>query len=491
MKSTLSKSQFIRGLQCHKSLWLYKNKPELRTSPNDFQRAIFDMGTEIGIYARKLFPGGKVIVYEGSSIQEKVKQTQEHMFQGTKTIYEATFMYDDIIVMVDILHRGDNGWEIYEVKGSTGLKKVYYNDISVQYYVLKELDLPVSDAYLVYLNKEYIRDGDINIQELFCVQRMTRQVKEKRDFLGERLMEIRAMLDGGCPEIDIGTYCFSPYECDFKKHCWKGIPENTVFDLRNRGVDKFEYYNKGVMKFCDIDLDELNVKQRMQVETELSGVPVIKKEKIEEFLGALYYPRFFLDFETFMPPVPLYDGMRPYQPIPFQYSLHMLKNEQAELQYYEFLAEAGSDPRERIIKDLIRLIPANACIVSYNSSYEKMIIKHLAKQFPDYKEKLMEIRGNIQDLMVPFRQRHYYKKEMKGSCSIKFILPALVPELSYKGMAVSGGGEAMNVYARLHLITDKDELEQTRKDLIEYCKLDTLGMVKILEKLKEVCCRSV
>ncbi len=486
MKIFLSKSQFIKALQCHKALWLYKNKPDLRIPPDKFQQAVFDMGTDVGIYAQGLFPGGEEIKFEGSTFSEKIKQTQDHICMGKKTIYEATFQYDNVMVMVDILHKGEHGWEMYEVKASTGVKEVYLNDVSIQYYVVTGSGVPLSKTSVVCLNNKYVKNGDINIHELFAIHDLTEQVEEKQPFIKKNLEDIRTMLQGGCPDINIGPYCTSPYNCDFMEHCWQHIPANTVFDLRERGIDKFEYYNNGIINLSDLNTDDLNVKQKMQVEAVVNGQETIKKEEISKFLDTLYYPYYFLDFETFMPPVPLFDGTRPYQAIPFQYSLHVLEKENAELEHYEFLAEAGTDPREDLIKELIKSIPDNACVISYNSSYEQMILRQLSKQFPQYEKDLMKIHENMFDLMVPFKRRYYYTKEMKGSYSIKSVLPALVPDLSYKGMAVSGGGEAMYVYSGLHLIKDLEQVKQIRKDLLEYCKLDTLGMVKVLEKIKQL-----
>jgi hypothetical protein len=486
MKLSLSKSQFIRGLQCHKSLWFYKNRPELRTPPDDFQQAIFDMGTEVGLFARGLFPGGKEIRYENSTFQQKIQQTLQFIQDGSKTIYEATFLYDDIIVMVDILHKGDKGWELYEVKSSTSLKEEYLNDVSIQYYVLSGSALAVSQASLVNINNEYVRKGDVESAQLFNINNLTKEVIQNQKFVADEISNMRSMLKRACPKVDIGPQCSSPYECDFIDHCWADIPEKSVFDLKEKGIDKFDYYYRGIVTFADLDLDELNYKQRMQVEAELNDTTNIDVKGIKEFLNNLYYPLFFLDFETFMSPIPHYDGTRPYQPIPFQYSIHYLKSNRTKLKHYEFLADVNMDPREKIATNLTSLIPEDACIITYNSSFEKTRIKDLAEQFPHLTDKLMDIHDRIIDLMPTFRKRHYYTKEMEGSYSMKAVLPALVPDLSYAGMSVCNGSDAMNVYSSLHLIKDENEVQKIRKDLLKYCRLDTLGMVRIIDKLKEV-----
>jgi hypothetical protein len=204
-------------------------------------------------------------------------------------------------------------------------------------------------------------------------------------------------------------------------------------------------------------------------------------EAIKEFLDTLYYPLYFLDFETFNPAVPVFDGIRPYQRTPFQYSIHYQETKGGKIYHHEFLAKEGTDPREKLAQGLVDNIPKASCVLAYNCGFEKGVIEELAEQFPQHKGKLMDIHGSILDLMTPFQSRAIYKKEMNGSYSIKAVLPALVPEMSYDEMEISQGGQASSFYATLHLIERHEERKKIRHDLMEYCKLDTLAMVKILE----------
>jgi hypothetical protein len=487
MSFSLSKSQFMRGIQCHKSLWLFKNRPDLRTPPEAFQQAIFNLGNEVGLSARGLFPGGKEIQYDNNTFQQKIDQTGRYTREGAETIYEATFLHDDIIVMVDILRWGDRGWELYEVKSSTSLREEYLNDVSIQYHVLSGSGLALSRVFLVNINNEYVRRGDIKAAELFNLHDLTDEVIRNQIFVSDKISHLRSILGKDCPAVDIGPQCSSPHDCDFIEHCWAHIPEKSVFDLTEKGVDKFGCYYSGIVRFTDLDLNDLNYKQRMQVEAELNDTITIDIKGIQEFLGKLHYPQCFMDFETFMPPIPLYEGTRPYQPIPFQYSIHCLKGERADLKHHEYLADVNEDPREKIAADLSTIIPEDACVITYNSAFEKSRLKDMAEQFPHLSKKLMNIHDRIIDLMPTFRKRHYYRKEMGGSYSMKAVLPALVPDLSYAGMAVCDGSDAMNIYTTLHLVQDEAEVRKIRRNLLEYCTLDTLGMVRIVEKLKEVC----
>ena len=206
-------------------------------------------------------------------------------------------------------------------------------------------------------------------------------------------------------------------------------------------------------------------------------------------MNTLYYPFYFLDFETFQQAIPKYDGISPYMQIPFQYSLHYIEKEEGKIEHKEFLAEVGKDPRRSLAERLVKDIPLNACVLAYNMKFEKMVIKQLAEMYEDLREDLMLIHENMKDLMIPFDERMYYTKEMEGSYSIKYVLPALFldsPELDYHNLnIIHNGSEAMNAFAELDKKT-REEQEIIRKSLLEYCKLDTLAMVKIWEKLKKI-----
>lgn len=492
MSTNLSKSRFIRGLQCHKSLWLYSHKPELREEPAPAQLAAYEMGTEVGVLAQKLFPDGSRLSFEDDGVKEMLRRTAELIKDGAETIYEATFRHDGVLVMVDILHRGEGGWEIYEVKSSTEVKDVHLYDLAVQHYVLKGSGLDISRTCIVHINNEYVRQGEIEVNGLFSIADLTSDVVVNQKFVIEELDKMQKILEGERPAIDIGTHCYDPYECDFMGHCWAHIPENSVFDLsRLTLTKKFALYNEGVVSFKDIPEDyPLSVRQLAQVDGELTGREIIDRDGIKEFIDSLHYPLYFLDFETFRLAVPPFDGIRPYEQVPFQYSIHVLKGEGAELEHYEFLAEAGTDAREAIARGLVETIPQGACVMAYNMAFEKMIIRPLADRFPAYRDRLMKIHDNMADLMEPFRRLYYYTREMKGSYSIKKVLPALVPEMSYEGMEVSNGDEAMGAYLSLQFEEDRTKVESVRRALLKYCGLDTLAMVKLLFKLKEVISKS-
>ncbi|MBF0275793.1 MAG: DUF2779 domain-containing protein [Nitrospinae bacterium] len=267
-----------------------------------------------------------------------------------------------------------------------------------------------------------------------------------------------------------------------------------MFDISTLSIkEKFKLYSRGIIDIKDLPKNfPLSPSQKLQVDCEIDEKPHINREEIQNFLSKINYPLYFLDFEAFQEPIPLFDKIKPYQQLPFQFSLHYIEepnwngNLSEVLKHEEFLAKTGTDPREEIASNLVRLIPENASVLCYDKSFEKLIIKGLASDFPQYKEKLLNINKNLLDMMTPFREMHLYKREMKGRHSIKAVLPALVPELRYDELAVSNGRAACTAYAKLSRIDNKEEIERLSKGLLEYCKLDTFAMVKILEKLYEI-----
>ena len=480
----LSKSLYTRGLQCHKSLYLHKYRPELRGEPTPELEALWKSGHEVGDFARMLFPGGVVVPFDGLTKDEQLAKTREEIDRGTKAIYEATFTHNDVFVKADIIVRNRGSWDLYEVKSSTSVKEHYWDDVAIQYYVLSGCGVPVNKAYLVHVNNSYVREGDIVPEELFVPQDITGIVKEKQASIPEELAEMRAMLRGKMPGIDIGPHCDDPYECDFKGHCWEHVPEDSVFSLRGRGVDPWELYRQGVIRLADVPLDSLNLMQRMQVEYFLSRKSHADPKKVREFLKKIGYPVCFLDFETFGSAIPLFDGTRPYQQVPFQYSMHRIDAKGNEARHFEYLAPPGVDPRKEMAEKLLGEIPEGACVLVYNIAFEKRVLRELGESLPKLRKRLNAITEGMIDMMEPFKARDIYDWRMNGSYSLKSVLPVLVPEMTYKDLEIRDGAMASEAYFTMGEITDPAELARLRKALLEYCRQDTLGLLCLLEKMQ-------
>ena len=489
---TLSKSLYIRGLQCEKSLWLKKKKPEVLQAPDDGAQAVFDTGTSVGELACELFSGGERIKYTGD-FNAQIAKTKELIENGAKVIYEATFCFEGILVMVDILCVSDDGLVINEVKSSTSVKEVYIDDAAIQYYVLSSLGYKVSAVNIIHIDNSYVRGEKLEIEKLFHAEDVTEQIIQKQTEIPQILNKFEEILSKNVePEVDIGPHCSDPYHCDAWEYCWheqRGIPEYSIFNIsRLRSDKKFDLYKNGVVKFEDIkELDKFNASQQIQIRSELSQEQIIDKDAIKEFLDTLSYPLYHLDFETFQQAVPEFVGLRPYEQIPFQFSIHK-DDGRGNLEHFEFLAEVGADPRYELALNLVKIIPQDACVLAYNMSFEKGVIRQLAINYPQISNELMAIHDNIRDLMAPFASKSYYHPKMQGSYSIKYVLPALVPEFesAYKDLnLIHHGGEAMQAYEAMTYMP-ADEREAYKKALLAYCELDTLAMVKVLEKLREV-----
>lgn len=485
-KDYLSKSLFIRGLQCHKSLYLQKYRPELKGEVSEETEKRFDVGYEIGDLAQGLFPGGVIVPYEGLSHSEQIDMTQSLIRQGISTIYEATFFHNGVFVKADILHRGNSGWEIYEVKSSASVKDYHLNDASIQYYVISGTGLPISKVFIVHINTDYVRSGDIDVDKLFTLVDITETAKAKEPFIKEELQKRQCMLQEDEPAIDIGPHCDDPFECDFKSHCWSHIPSPSVFEYAGIGrPDGFALYRKGIVRMEDVPIQSLEWRQKMQLEGLLHKKNHIDIATVKKFLDALRYPLCFMDFETlFGVPVPLYDGTSPYQQIPFQYSLHIIPEKGGGLFHHEFLSEGSTNPQGKFIDSLLAVLPKESCILTWNQGFEIGRLRELSDAFPQREKEIKTIIANIKDLMAPFRDKSIYHWQFNGSYSIKAVLPALVPELSYDNLNISDGGTASSAW--LHMIQSKDEKEKSviRKQLLQYCHLDTFAMVRVLEKIK-------
>lgn len=290
------------------------------------------------------------------------------------------------------------------------------------------------------------------------------------------------------PQIDIGEHCYSPYICGFYNYCRRHIPENSVFDLsRVHLTNKYEMYRSGIISMEELsDEKHLPRSAKIQVDVFKNGKELVDVEGIRNFLEEIHYPIYFMDFETFQPAIPLFDNSKPYMQIPFQYSLHYLERKGAELQHFEFLADAGDDPRIPFIENLLRDVKESGDILVYNKSFEIKRLNEIAEAFPQYKMKIDNLISRIKDLILPFQKKYYYTNEMKGSYSIKNVLPALVPELNYHNLPINEGGLASLTFESLFDENNSEVINEKRKNLLEYCKLDTFAMVKILEKLESI-----
>lgn len=488
-KHILSKSTFIRGLQCSKSLYLYKNFIHLRDPLSAEQQSMFSRGNSVGELAQQLFPGGIDPTAEKRfDTIAAVLKTRDLIEKGEEVIYEAAFQSDKVLVILDILVKRDDKWYAYEVKSSTKISNTYLLDASLQYYVITSSGLPLEDISLVTINNNYLKNGPIDPHSLFSIRSVKKEALSNQEMIEEKIRSSKLVVDNPqIPEIKIGEHCFSPYSCDFMGTCWKNVPKNSVFEISGiPKAEQFALYNAGFKTIPEIpEINVLDKNANIHIGSVKSGNIVINTAAIRKFLDRAAYPLFFMDFETFMPAVPIYNGTKPYQHIPFQYSLHYKKEKNAPLEHFDFLGEQGIDPRKAFLMSLLENTKASGTILVFDSLMERNVLNGLKKDFPDYGSGIDSRLERIIDLAQPFQERSYYHPAMKNSFSIKNLLPALVPELSYTGLKISSGSIAMIAFEKLQTETDMFKILEIKEQLLEYCKLDTLAMVKVFEILEK------
>lgn len=488
----LSKSKFLSGLQCHKRLYLEIHQPNLATPPDASTRAIMDMGTEIGVLAQQRFPGG-VLVKAGFRQREVAVVETAGLLQDPMipAIFEGAFEHDGVLVRVDILERVQTGsvespsWRLIEVKSSTRVKDVHLDDLSIQSSIVQGSGVRLDATCLMYINTDYRYDrGEVDLQALFSVEDVSESVTARRMLVPERLAAMKAMLLGAqAPMIEPDQHCHSPYDCPFWAHCTKEKSPRWIYHLPGKKDMVRRLVEQGVLTIDDIpDRTHLSDAQR-KVKDNVEWI----SPELGSVLRAVHYPVHHLDVETIMLARPRFPATRPYQALPVQWSNH-IELESGEVLHQEFLHDEASEPRQRWAEALIESVGEKGSIVVY-SAYEDAILRQLADDFPELRSALKSIVKRLWDLL-PVIKSHYYHPAFNGSYSIKSVLPAVVPSLGYRDLAIQAGGHAAAEYYRMVFVeTDWIERASIRDSLLRYCARDTLAMVELRRALSEKAAR--
>jgi len=484
----LSKSKYLNGIQCPRLLWIAVNDKGRMPEIDEAQQKLFDEGHIVGNYAKKLFPEGVDIPTEdfGGNLEQTKKLIKEN-----KVLFEPAFLVDRLYSRADILEPTKEGWNIIEVKSSTEVKDVNLQDVAFQKYVYEKAGLKINKCYLLHINNQYVRQGDIEIDKLFTKEDISINIAEEIKLVPERAKLFLEIIDGKEPDSIIGEYCDDPYDCSMKKECWAFLPkENSVFDLHRGGKKSWDLFRRDILAIKDIpENEELNDKQQIQLSCEKTNKPHINTPAIQEFFKTLEYPLYFLDFETYSTAIPLYNGLKPYQQITFQFSLHKIDSK-GKKTHFSFIASGKQDPRKKFVNAIKRKLGVKGSVIVYNQAFEQTRLKELGELFPADKEYLLSVNERMKDLLIPFRNFDYYNRKQEGSASIKYVLPALT-DMTYKGMEIANGGQASLKYAYItHGKIDgtkakKEEIKKVREDLKKYCGLDTEAMIQVMDKLRE------
>ncbi len=513
----LTKSNYLLGLQCPKLLWITKKDKTRIPEPDISAKHNFKIGTLIGELATTVFESG--IDLSQCNFKENIDKTKESL-EERKPIFEAGFLVDNLFSRGDILFpTGDNSskddsgepkWDIIEVKSATKVKDINIHDVSFQKYIYEKAGLKIRKCFLMHINNQYIKNGEIEPKELFHQEDITEKVEEFSLGIEKRIENMLKIINSREePKCSIGVYCSDPYDCPLKIECWKHIPKESIFDFyRMFSKKKFELYNSGIVKLNDVpDSVKLNDKQKIQRLLALAPENKIHKDKeqIKHFLDNLNYPVYYLDFETINPAIPKFDGMKPYQRIPFQFSLHIQEKPNGELKHVSFLAEGTSDSRPKFMQALKDNLGDGGDVLVYNQGFEKGVMNECSDALPEFREWYDEnILPRIKDLWDVFRNFWYYDSKQKGSASIKYVLPVL-SDLSYSEMDIRNGIMASLEYERVTFGSNDEickeetkninpeevkgliklERKRVRDNLEKYCGLDTFAEVEIVKGLME------
>ncbi len=482
----LSKSRYLNGLQCPRLLWIVSNEPDRLPKPDAVTRYAFDQGHEIGKLSHSLYPDG---VFLGVDDFAGNLRATKSALRLRRPLFEAGIYSGQLYCRTDILvPAGEDDWDIIEVKSSTEVRDEHLHDVAFQRHVCSLAGLPIRRCHVMHLNREYIRYGDIELGQLLVSEDVTAELDILSIGIEDSIESmLQCIMSTECPCVTIGRHCGDPYPCALQPECWAHLPDQNVMTL-NRGKKLGEeLLGCGILDIRQIpDGVPLNAKQSIQKECAATGKPQINAVELRGFLKELIYPLYFMDFETFKTAIPLYDGTRPYQNIPFQFSLHVVEHPGGEPRHYSFLARGKDDPRPGFMAALTETLGAEGTVLVYNQAFEKSVLAELAQFLPRYQPWVDDVLARIVDLMAPFRGFLYYHPDQCGSASLKRVMPALTG-MSYDYLCIADGQMASLAYVRATFgEMPEEERQQVRNDLEIYCGQDTGGMVEIVKRLGEL-----
>src|SRR5579859_2364131 len=490
VSNRISKSKFVAGCQCLKRLYLQVHEPELAAEPDAAAEAIIEQGREVGMLARQMFPGGVEVRSEGG-LDQAIRATREIIGnRDVPAIFEGTFEHKGVLVRVDVLHRRkDERWRLIEVKSTTEVKDHHLEDLAIQYRVVSRSGVDLAASCLAHVSRDYVYEGGtIDARRFFWIRNLTRQVEKLQAELKVQLRsEFRVLAMPEAPNIPAGRHCSNPFTCEFFDHCNPPIPKDHILRLpRIHASTVAKLVALGVQSIHEIpEHYPLTGRLRRACASVQMGEPWYSPE-IGEELRKLKYPLYFADFETVNPALPRFAGMRPYDQIPFQWSVHVQRQPGAVPEHFEFLASDRSDPRQAFISALCDALGDRGSIVVYSQQFESQRLLDLASWLPSFSGRIDKIQRRLWDLL-PIVRNYVCHPAFGGSYSLKSVLPALVPEMTYEGMEVADGQAAGFAWESL-IGGDWSEAErkQKRQALLDYCGKDTLGMVRLVEKLQRV-----
>lgn len=480
--SGLSKSRVLAHLQCPRRLWLQVHRTELAEYDGG-TTARFAAGTLVGEIARWFYPDGTLI--DTTNNAQALEDTARLLDGSPRPLFEATLQADGVLVQADLLWPDGNGrWGLTEVKSSTSVKDYHYLDAAVQARIARAAGIKLSRVEIAHVDNRFIYPGDGDYDGLLTRADITGEIASLEAEVPAWITSARATLDGDDPETPPGDHCHDPYDCPFLGHCVPFDP--TVFPPeilpRQRGLAAM-LRAEGHDDLRDVPAARLTNPLHRRVHEVTQTGRAFLDPAAGRILETLPRPHYYLDFETIQFAVPVWTGTRPYQQIPFQWSCH-IEDDSGAITHHEFLAEPPADPRRAFATTMLGALGDRGPVFVYHAAFERTRIHELADAFPDLAPALQAVAARIVDLL-PIVREHYYHRDMRGSWSIKAVLPTIAPELSYGDLEVSDGGMAQVAFAELmqHGLP-AERRAQLRNSLVKYCELDTRAMVRVARFLR-------
>lgn len=486
----LTKSDFIKFLQCYKYLWLYKNRKDLLSKDILPQlEKEFDEGYQVEDYAYLLFPDGMDAMDE--DFKTAIAKTKKLVNAKTPTVFQPTFCVGKLFCRSDIIvyDKKSGKWDLYEVKSSTNVKETHIFDLAFQKVCLEDFGIKVGKISVIHVNNKYVRHGEIDPKKLLKIKDVTEDVKQIAKETKEQIESAWKLLSQSTePTAKILKQCDNPYGCPFVDYCWKHVPEHSIYDIWFNEKKLNKLLDMGVLKLKDVPEEMVTAARARRHYTAVKNNKIyIEKDNIKKEIGQLKYPLYFLDYETYSSAVPMFDGYKPYQCIIFQYSLHVQEKPGAKLKHYEFLWDKMSDPTNALSETLSKQIGPTGTTMAWSMSFERARNTEMGERNPKYKKFFEGVNNRMVDLIVSFRQGYYVDRRFQNSASLKNVLPVLVPKLSYKDLGIQEGMAASESWrVMVGPKTDRKKSKQIYDDLLKYCGNDTLAMVEILRVLREV-----
>jgi len=480
----ISKSSFMAGLDCHLKLWQLLWDRDSAGKRGGIDELKMQFGIRFGDLAHCLYPDATLIDIDRYHLDQAEADTLKAIEDGATQILEATFRHDQCRAISDVVEKQEDGtWHLTEVKSSTDVEPKHYPDLAFQKWIMEQCGYPVSRCSVIFADKSGIwPDQESIFQSKDVTDRVDLAYQQIPDQLAP-MIEIAESKEARPEFMDcISKEC---HDCEFKKTvCWKDISKPTIYDVIR--ADKIPLLKaEEVFYIEDVPKDfELNPTNRRNVDCMQSDAVNIDMPAIKSMLDELEYPIYFLDFESVSVATPLFDGNWPWQKLAFQYSIHKL-DEDGTLEHIEFLHEENSDPSLPIAERLVKDIGETGSVIVYFKTMESGVLKDLADWFPQHASALRSMNERIWDLYVVFN-KHYRHWKFGSRASIKIVLPVLVPELNHANEEISDGGEASISWIKMLETDDEETRQKLKTDLLSYCKLDTLAMVRLLEKVQEL-----